>query len=222
MTAQTPIYLKGRFEQNDIPQGADYEDLIDSFLNVATSSLQTVVGAVSFTNQIYGAEVNSALVSATSGIFSFVSAQTIFAAFLNVGTVSATSITAGGIDASRVSAAIVSAQDIHIERKIITGYQDLLPSGVAQASAASVVYDITKISVTAAATQERAVKLSEHHAGRVQYIVNDSTSVTAATVYPSNGCNFIGTAANAGMLLSAGQTIQILHVNASAYSFVRY
>ena len=44
MTAQTPTYLKGRFEQGDQPQGTDFEDLIDSFLNFRATAEQSVDG----------------------------------------------------------------------------------------------------------------------------------------------------------------------------------
>lgn len=171
MTQRSVTYLKGRFENGDIPTQSDYGDFIDSFVNLEASAAQVM---------------------------------------------------SGKLELPSVSAATVSANLIHVEKKIHYGYQELLPTGIAQSSAASVDYDVTKVTVTAGATQERSVIISEHHAGRIQYIVNASASVTAATIYPSSGCNFYGTASNGGILLAAGQTIQVIHINASAYSFVRY
>lgn len=135
---------------------------------------------------------------------------------------SANQTMSGPLTAPSVSAASVSANFIHIEKKIHNGYQDLLPQGLTQGSAASADYDVTKVAISAGGVQERGIVLSEHHAGRQQYLINDAGSVTAATIYPSPGCNFIGTAANGGMLVAAGQTIQVIHVNSSAYSWVRY
>ena len=38
MTVRSPSYLKSRFENNDIPQATDYEDVFDSFLPLGTSA----------------------------------------------------------------------------------------------------------------------------------------------------------------------------------------
>jgi hypothetical protein len=42
MTAQTKGALKLKFEQGDRPQGSDYEDLIDSYLNTQDTSVQSI------------------------------------------------------------------------------------------------------------------------------------------------------------------------------------
>ena len=44
MTQRSRTFLKGQFEQGDIPQGTDYEDLIDSFINLEASASQTMGG----------------------------------------------------------------------------------------------------------------------------------------------------------------------------------
>ena len=63
MTIRSVTYLKGRFENNDVPTATDYEDVFDSFLNLATSADQSLDG------RIYAPELNATLVSATTGNF---------------------------------------------------------------------------------------------------------------------------------------------------------
>jgi hypothetical protein len=50
MTQRSRTYLKGVFEQGDIPTGTDYADLIDSFLSLETSSEQTMIGGLTLTS----------------------------------------------------------------------------------------------------------------------------------------------------------------------------
>jgi len=48
MTIRTPSYLKSRFENNDIPQATDYEDVFDSFLPLGTSAAVVSDSPVTF------------------------------------------------------------------------------------------------------------------------------------------------------------------------------
>lgn len=52
MTAQTPTYLKSKFENGDIPQGGDYEDVFDSYVNVVVSSEQIIAGPIKILGQL--------------------------------------------------------------------------------------------------------------------------------------------------------------------------
>lgn len=78
-------YLKTRFENDDIPQQADYEDVFDSFVNLEASANQTMSGPLTVTTlnatvvsaqnlAISSAEV-SALTMSDKIIHSFVSAN---------------------------------------------------------------------------------------------------------------------------------------------------
>lgn len=170
MTQRSVTYLKGRFEEGDIPSGTDYADLIDSFVNLEASAEQTMSGKLSVPN-------------------------------LNVTNT-------------------VSADILHATTNIHHGYTSAVSIGTTQGSAIVVSADVNFVTVSDAA--ERGVVLNEHHPGSIQYIINDGSSVTAATVFPFSGMKFIGTAENAGMLLAADQTLQLLHVGASSYAWVRY
>ncbi len=47
MTKRSTTYLKGRWETNDIPSQTDYEDLIDSFVNLEATAAQSMAGSLS-------------------------------------------------------------------------------------------------------------------------------------------------------------------------------
>ena len=42
MTQRSRTFLRGRFEQGDIPTGTDYEDVFDSFLSLEASATETM------------------------------------------------------------------------------------------------------------------------------------------------------------------------------------
>jgi len=48
MTVRSPSYLKSRFENNDIPQATDYEDVFDSFLPLGTSAAYVSESPITF------------------------------------------------------------------------------------------------------------------------------------------------------------------------------
>jgi hypothetical protein len=64
MTIRTPSYLKSRFENGDIPQSTDYEDVFDSFLSLATSGAQTIDGILTVNGLISPTATFSGVVSA--------------------------------------------------------------------------------------------------------------------------------------------------------------
>lgn len=64
MTIRTPSYLKSRFENGDIPQSTDYEDVFDSYLSLATSGAQTIDGILTVNGLISPSATFSGTVSA--------------------------------------------------------------------------------------------------------------------------------------------------------------
>lgn len=223
MTIRSPTYLKGRFENGDTPSATDFEDIFDSYFSLATSASQTIEGRVTFQNQIIASEVISPLVSATSIIASFVSAQTVNAANISSTNVSAVNVSANAIYSSTANLQTVTANNAYLNNayigsKIVFSYSSAAAQGTTQASAYSASSHVTYVSTS---ETERALKISTHENGQVQYIVRNATG-TAASIYPAGGCNFIGTAVNAPLLLDANITMQIIHVNSSAYAWMRY
>lgn len=178
MTAQTRTYLKGRFETNDIPTGTDYEDLIDSFVNLQATASQTLTG----------------------------------------------SLVVAGLDTTRVSAVVVSAEKVHVTNHIHHGYSSVTALGTSAGAAATYTTDITLIRVTDPA--QRCIIGDEFINGLNLKVINDINSVTAAYVFPPAGATFIDqsltTAANSPLLLVAGGTMELICVDSSSVSFIRY
>ena len=91
MTARTPTYLKGRFENGDVPQATDYEDVFDSYINAVVSAEQSMDSNLRTTkqiicdsvsaNSIYIAAVNISALSTTQASAIEVSGSTNFIIF---------------------------------------------------------------------------------------------------------------------------------------------
>lgn len=62
MTSQTSTILKSAFEQGDRPQGSDFVDLIDSFVNLVDTTAQTVTSNITIPNINTGRLIASATV----------------------------------------------------------------------------------------------------------------------------------------------------------------
>ena len=60
MTQRSVTYLKGRWETGDIPTQSDYQDLMDSFLNLEASAAQSLSG------KLEAPAVSAAVVSAAA------------------------------------------------------------------------------------------------------------------------------------------------------------
>lgn len=79
MTARSPAYLKARYENGDVPQATNYEDVFDSYLNVAVSAEQSIDSNLRTTKQI---------------IADSVSANSIYVAAVNISALSTTQASA--------------------------------------------------------------------------------------------------------------------------------
>ena len=77
MSEQTRVVLKAAFEQGDRPQGSDFVDLMDSFVNLSDSTAQTMTsqlvvpgltinGAVTATNMLLSGTVQAAKLTITA------------------------------------------------------------------------------------------------------------------------------------------------------------
>jgi len=65
MTQRSVTYLKGRWETGDIPTQTDYQDLMDSFVNLEASAAQTLAGSLVVPG-IDATRVSAATVSANN------------------------------------------------------------------------------------------------------------------------------------------------------------
>lgn len=116
MTQQTRTVNKARFEQGDTPQGADYVDLIDSYLSLADTTAQSVSSPLSITGALgVSTEVSAVTIEASAGRFTTVSAQSAMVSALTVlAAVTANEVHASAAHFTRMSAANVSANALGI------------------------------------------------------------------------------------------------------------
>lgn len=90
-------------------------------------------------------------------------------------------------------------------------------TGTTQAAGYHLVSDFNYVFTTDDAS--RAVVLASPKPGSSQVVVNSNAS--ALYVYPSPGCNFVGTAADSKITLAAGGCLIAHHVGVSAYGIIR-
>lgn len=79
MAQQDKATLKQAFETGDAPTGSDFENLIDSQLNLAETTAQTINGPVNFAGGITFASISAATVGGNTGTFGTVSTSGISA-----------------------------------------------------------------------------------------------------------------------------------------------
>lgn len=217
MTVRTPSYLKARFENGDIPNAIDYEDVFDSFFPLLTSALQTIAAPMNFTQQVYVLELNSPLVSAVSVISSFVSAQTVNAAFVNADAVSAVSVSATSVNASIVSADSLYASSVFS----VSGnfYQRAIDvSALATTQAGALLVNGLVTFVIQADKNNNAVRLPTSDRGRMQTVINASTTVIK--IFPATSGRFVTTAVNASLNIPEGRSAQIFHKGDDRYGIM--
>jgi len=84
MTAQTRAVLKALYEDGDKPTGSNYSDLMDSFVSIADTTVQTITSDLTAPKFIATTEVSSPLivtteVSASIGNFTIINADNVSA-----------------------------------------------------------------------------------------------------------------------------------------------
>lgn len=202
MTAQTPAYLKARFENGDIPQATDYEDVFDSFLNLATSAEQSLPGNVRTTGQFVG-DVSASRVNASAMTAVVASAGAIYADSASITAVSASTINATSVTAGTsytVSADMLRAVNV---------------SAVATTQAGALLVESPLTFVTFADNNNNSVRLGSSVRGVRQTIVNATT--TALKIFPAVSARFLVTAVNASLTIQADRVATIYHQGDDRY-----
>lgn len=199
MTARTPAYLKARFEQGDIPQGTDYEDVFDSYLNVATSAVQTLTGG------LYAPEFSTPLVSAS----------VVRAGSINItGSASYVHVEAQRLVASAASiTAAISAASGYFNNFYLAAAADV--SAVATTQAGALTISAPANFVIFADGNNNAVKLPASDRGKIQYVINAST--TTIKIFPATSGRFLVTAVNASLNIPADKVATVIHKGDDRY-----
>jgi hypothetical protein len=214
MTARTPIYLKGRFEQGDIPQGTDYEDVFDSYINIATSAEQTIDSNLRTTKKFIAANVSATSVTAATGRFSgIVSAASLYADSAIVSALNASIVSANSVVSNTASFVTVTASNINVSGNVIYGSFDV--SALATTQAGALTLNGTTNFVIFADGNNTAVKLPTSVRGRQQFVVNAAS--TTIKIFPATSGRFLVTAVNASLNIPADRCATIFHKGDDRY-----
>lgn len=240
MTARTPAYLKGRYEQGDIPQGTDYEDVFDSYVNVVTSAEQSIDSNLRTTKQLIADSVsaNSAnfnTVSAGAVTLNTLSLQSIGVVSVSATTVSATSIfandavitsirgttvSAGTLFANTGKITTVSATSVYSDVVVASGLtlHTLDVSALATTQTSAVILGAPTSFVIFADGTDDSVKLPASERGRIQTVINAAS--TTIKIFPFTSGRFLGTAVNASLNIPADKMALVFHKGDDRYGII--
>lgn len=151
MTAQVRSLLKGVFEDGDQPSGANFADLIDSFVSIADTTAQSISSNLTVPTLVASVEVSSPLVNATTVNAVTVSASTMTATRIDVTTVSASVITASDVSANSIQASSMAATLLGVTTlSAANATLNALTFTTAQATATSIAGNVMVVPTTAA------------------------------------------------------------------------
>lgn len=216
MTARTPAYLKGRFEQGDIPQGTDYEDLMDSYVNVATSAEQTIDSNLRTSKQFIADSVSANSINTSALSISVASAATFGANTANINTLSVTDASAAALRSASATLVTVTADNVYVSGKMILTSQDV--SALATTQAGALLINAPTTFVIFANGNDQSVRLPTSERGRVQTIINAAS--TTIRIFPAVSGRFLVTAVNASINLPADRTALIIHKGDDRYGLM--
>lgn len=236
MTTYNKATLKTFFAQNDIPQGSDFANFIDSYVNLVETAEQAMAGPIYTTKMITpiisAAAVNVTALLRTTAFQSFASTftGTTSAAGINVtGVVSADTVVVNGnmksdtgTFLSRVSAqsgitvigAVSATGGIYCSSVLINSISIISAAGTAQATGATLIATFNRLQ---GITNDQATGfvIPANQQGLVQYIVNETN--VSANLWPPTGGKINNLATNAAFAIAAGGSNVIFHTDVSAY-----
>jgi hypothetical protein len=212
MTIYDKSNLKTFFEQGDIPSGTDYANLIDSQVNIAETTEQSMAGNLKSPKFI------TPLVSATTGDFGTVNTTTLNTSVVSAPTINATTGTFTTVITTNVSATgtvYTSAMRSSIGN---IGVPTIISAaGTTRATAAlmTVSYMLRGQGVTDGTATGFALPVPV--LGYVSFFVNDTA--VSANLYPGGADYTINAlASGAPFPLAARTGYTIMHYAASAYT----
>lgn len=203
MTQYNKSTLKTFFEQNDVPQGTDYANLIDSYVNQVETALQSMAGPLQTT------ELDTARVSAGNG--NFTGTLTVAGQFSAKANFAASNLTA----VTLLVTGQTSAGSLNVGGEFIRPVTNYVATGTAQASAT--VISAGNATLTGASDgQATGYRLMANKTGLLQSIYNQNT--VSANLWPCVGGQINVLASNAAFGMAASTLYTVLHTKASGYA----
>jgi hypothetical protein len=219
MTNQSKAVLEALFETGDVPTGANYTDLIDSSVNLAETSAQTMIGPLVSTEFI-GPRVSATNVNVTGTLSAAVFAvNTVTASSMAISgslavgtTVSAASLNVTG-DVSAATGTVY-ASAVRSTNGVLEGVGIVSAAGTTQ-GAATVLSNVINRGKGVTDGSTTGFAIPANRIGLTQVIVNDNAS---ANLWPPTGGVINALAANAAFAMAANIPYIIYHITASAYA----
>lgn len=203
MTQYNKSTLKTFFAQNDVPQGTDYANLIDSYVNQVETALQSMAGPLQTT------ELDTARVSAGNG--NFTGTLTVAGQFSAKANFAASNLTA----VTLLVTGQTSAGSLNVGGEFIRPVTNYVATGTAQASAT--VISAGNATLTGASDgQATGYRLMANKTGLLQSIYNQNT--VSANLWPCVGGQINVLASNAAFGMAASTLYTVLHTKASGYA----
>lgn len=231
MTTYNKASLAQFFETGDVPQGADYANLIDSQVNIVETSVQNMGGPLGttelITSRVSAGNINATGTLTVNGIISandqvFVNSNVnvsgsmtmtggLFAAAGNT-SIGNSVITNGNLSV----AGITSAALIYSQPGMISAPVNIAASGTTLGTANLLTN--ARLTILTAVTDGTAtgVGLLSNLAGLQQYIYNDTAA--SANLWPCAGGQINNLASGAAFGMTAKTQYTILHTKASGYA----
>lgn len=217
MTTYNKQTLATFFQTGDVPTGTDYENLIDSQVNIAETSTQAMAGSLSV-NELVAARVSAGNLNITG----IISAASFSVDSLTTGNIVATTLVAGSVSAQSVNVAVdisaggsVYANASRAEFNFHGSPVIVSAAGTAQATGALLAIEMPRLQ-GATDGVSTGFRLLSNMAGWAQYLANECS--VSANLWPPVGGRINGLANNAAFPMAANTPYIVMHVTASAYS----
>jgi len=227
MTTYNKNTLKTFFQTGDTPDGNDYANFIDSYVNIVETAEQTLAGALN-SPELISAKISAGNVNITGtlnvvGQFSAANLST--NNITNASNILTTTLSATVVNSNAVvtSAATISgdvsantgtvyASAMRSTNGMFAGVGIVSAAGSAQATAAPLINIINR-GKGVVDGQTTGFAIPSNRTGLVQYLFNEGAS---ANLWPPTGGTINGLAANAAFPLVASAMVTIVHLTASA------
>jgi hypothetical protein len=192
MSVLDRVTLKSGFENGDQPQGSDYANLIDSMVNLAETTIQTMNGPLILAGGLSAASISTGNITATG----IVSAASVWAAVADVTTVSAQTIAFTTLNVPTSGTVITGNITFTGGCMMQTVDSSIACISTVQASARLLTTTINVIKFSATGAND-SVRLPGLYPGCTVMIINDTTQ--SAKVFPPTGGQINALGSNAAL-----------------------
>ncbi len=200
------------FQTGDVPQGSDYQNLIDSQVNIVETSVQAMGGPLSTTELITGrVSAGNVNITGTLTVAGITSVATLSIANLNTSTVSAGAVYTDTISVSGNTSAAAMWINGNLIRPVVT----IAASGTTLGGANILTGQTNRLTSVSDGTAT-GVGLQANLTGLIQYLYNETA--TSANLWPCTGGQINALGSGAAFSLAGSTLYTIVHIKASGYA----